>query len=110
MKNGSKGALLKKLERDDQCELPPPDELRLEHAALGCAGAAMPGAGGSQFGRGISAQAVVPTTIVPITSSATCPECLTGSFGGSGKGWGWHLPNSLLGSFSAMFSRSCRRH
>ena len=49
-------SLLKKLERDDEREpLLPLDELLPVQAVSGCAGAAMPGEGGLQFCRGISA-------------------------------------------------------
>src|SRR5438874_1439771 len=72
-------SLLKKLDRDDHREPPlAPDELPLPlHAVLVCAGA-VPGGGGSQFCRGISVKALVPTAIVPITSSATWLERFTG--------------------------------
>ncbi|MGY4280973.1 hypothetical protein ACVWXO_000193 [Bradyrhizobium sp. LM2.7] len=47
-------SVLKKLDRDDHREPPlPPEELRLLHAVLVCAGA-VPGGGGSQLCRGIS--------------------------------------------------------
>lgn len=78
----------------------PPDELLL-HAMLVCAGAAAPGTdvpgtaaggGGSQLRRGISVQAVAPTAIVPITSSATWPERFTGSRRAGGAGVGPRLP------------------
>ncbi|MBR0842611.1 hypothetical protein JQ607_20615 [Bradyrhizobium liaoningense] len=53
-------SLLKRLDRDDQRELPPPLEepLRLLHAVLACTavsapGTVAPGGGGSQFCRGI---------------------------------------------------------
>jgi hypothetical protein len=49
---------------------------------------------GSQFRRGINMKPVVPTAIVPITSSATWPERFTGSRGGSGRSAGRRLPKS----------------
>lgn len=57
-------SLLKKLDRDDQRELPLEELLRLVHAVLACTGASAPGTvapgtvapagAGSQFCRGIS--------------------------------------------------------
>jgi hypothetical protein len=48
-------SLLKKLDRDDQREPPPPDEpLRLLHPVLVCAEASGPGGGCSQFCLGIN--------------------------------------------------------
>jgi hypothetical protein len=81
-------SLLEKLDRDDQCEPLPLDELLLQLVFV-CAGAVAPGTVapggvGSQFRRGISMKAVVPTAIVPMTSSATWPERFTGSLGTGG--------------------------
>ena len=60
---------------------------------------------GSQFRRGINMKAVVPTAIVPITSSATWPERFTGSRGGSGRSAGRRgrrLPKSLVGGLAGI--------
>lgn len=99
---------LKKLLRDHEPpdELPPPpdEDPRGWHAAPD--GAAIPGWFGWQFSRGISAKAPPPSATVPINSSATWLERLTGSAAGIGAGL--RLPNSLTGR-SAMISRSSRR-
>jgi hypothetical protein len=70
-------SLLKKLVRDQLPPDPPcpPDDVepRWEQSVLACgiAGAAIPGADGWQFWRGISAYAPPPTATVPISSNAT---------------------------------------
>lgn len=56
---------------------------------------------------GISAYAVLPTAIVPITSSTTSRERLAGGAGVDGTE-GVRFPN-WEGGLSAMVSRSCRR-
>ncbi|MBB4429531.1 hypothetical protein GGD66_008133 [Bradyrhizobium sp. CIR48] len=99
-------SLLKKLDRDDQRELPLLEELLLLlQLVLVCTAGSVPGGGGSQFCRGIIVYAVVPTASVPITRSATWPERFTGSLAGNGNGCGRRgrrLPNCLLEGLSAI--------
>jgi len=60
----------------------------------GSAGAAIAGEAGSQLCLGISVKAVPPTASVPITSSTTWLERLSGS---TGSATGRRLPNSCFG-------------